>query len=79
MSEFWEPKIKVFKVDIKVLLQKCWVGPPISRNVSDGTNPSTSRSGIGIVSSCSPTLPFGCIWKGSIGNTWQANTPNFRE
>ena len=27
MSEFWEPK-KVGKVDIKVLLQKCWVGPP---------------------------------------------------
>ena len=30
MSEFWEPKIKVCKVDIKVLLQKCWVGPPIA-------------------------------------------------
>ena len=28
MSEFWEPKIKVCKVDIKVLLQKVWVGPP---------------------------------------------------
>ena len=28
MSEFWEPKIKVCKVDIKVLLEKCWLGPP---------------------------------------------------
>ena len=28
MSEFREPKIKVCKVDLKILLQKCWVGPP---------------------------------------------------
>ena len=28
MSEFQEPKIKVCEVDIRVLLQKCWVGPP---------------------------------------------------
>ena len=27
MSEFWEPKIKVCKVDTQVLIQKCWVGP----------------------------------------------------
>ena len=28
MLEFREPKIKVCKVDIKFLLQKCWVGSP---------------------------------------------------
>ena len=33
MSEFREPKIKVCKVDIKVLLEKYWVGPP-THNIS---------------------------------------------
>ena len=28
MSKFWESKLKECKVDIKVLLQNCWVGTP---------------------------------------------------
>ena len=48
MSEFWEPKIKVCKVDIKVLLQNCWVGPPnmMQHQTPEDQNPqSATHSG----------------------------------
>ena len=50
MSEFWEPKIKVCKLDIKVLFQKCWVGPPTraphkSAYILYALNPITNNRG----------------------------------